>query len=451
MKYADPIPLSLSLALLFGAAFALLTPPFQSPDEPNHFLRAYQVSEGIFFPEKQDRRLGGTLPASLGHVRDSFSFLRMNYEARADKSLIFQSLNLPLKAETRIFLDFPNTAIYAPTAYLPQAAAIAILRPLGATPLQMLYAARLANLFVWVLLVLAAIRLMPFLKRTLTVFALLPASLAVAASANADVVTNGLCWWIVAALLASSSPLPPFKGGDSSRLWRQTLIVAVVCANKLIALPLILLSFGKRRFALFLAAGLAAALVWGIFAQKNFIPYDDYNPAFRDAQTLNEGVDPARQQAFIIENPLFFIEITLKSIVKSLPSTSAHFVGKFGWEKNYLPPVWLALLWLMLASVLASEENPLSKRRRTLAAIVAALYVGMFAVTMYALWCPVGAGEVTNFQGRYFVPIAPVAALALAGGWLKKFEKQIWWAAIFILIMSNLAMMASIFYRYYAT
>jgi len=198
------------------------------------------------------------------------------------------------------------------------------------------------------------------------------------------------------------------------------------------------------------AAALAAAFAWGNFAQKNFVTYDNYNPAYRDAQTLNEGVDPVRQQRSIIEKPLYFIEITVKSIVKALPSMTAHFVGKFGWEKNYLHPVWLSLLWLMLAAMLASEENPLSWRQRILAGAIVALYLGMFAVTMYALWCPVGASEVTNFQGRYFVPIAPAAVLVLSGGWLQKFRRQIEWAAVFILIMTNLAMIADIWHRYYA-
>jgi uncharacterized membrane protein len=443
VKISDPFTVFLPFALLFGVAFAFLIPPFQSPDEPNHLLRAYQVSEGVFFPEKQDQRLGGTLPASLAQVRDSFSYLKMNNQARLDNDLIFRSLHLPLQPENRNFLDFPNTAIYAPTAYLPQATAIALLRPLGATPLQMLYAARLANLFVWAFFVLAALWLMPFLKNTLAALALLPASLVIAASANADVITNGLCWWLVASFCA---------GGQKGFKILAGLII--VCVNKLIALPLVGLFMLNRKptfqFGVFLSVALVAALAWGGFAQKNFITYDNYNPAYRDAQTLNEGVDPARQQRFIIENPLYFIEITSKSIVKSLPSMAAHFVGKFGWEKNYLHPIWLALLWLVLAAMLASEENPLPWRQRILAGVIVALYVGMFAVTMYALWCPVGAGEVTNFQGRYFVPIAPVAALALAGGWLKRFRQRIEWGAILILAMSNVAMMADIWHRYYA-
>ena len=50
MKRPDAAAVFAGLALLFGSIFVFLIPPFQSPDEPNHFLRAFQVSEGVFFP-----------------------------------------------------------------------------------------------------------------------------------------------------------------------------------------------------------------------------------------------------------------------------------------------------------------------------------------------------------------------------------------------------------------
>lgn len=463
-----PLPSSvlfLSAALLFGTAFAVLIPPFQSPDEPNHFLRAYQVSEGVFFPEEHDRRLGGVLPESLAQVCDSFSYLKMNYEARLDKELIFRCLDIPLNPERRVFTDFPNTAIYAPTAYLPQAATIALLRPAGATPLQMLYACRLANLFIWAMLVRAAIGLIPFLHNILTALSLLPSSLVIAASANADVVTNGLCWWLVAGFCAGKQ-----QG------FKSLAAVAAVCANKLIALPLVLLSWipsstatrGAERtaialrtsvpqghgtrwkhFVLLFFIALLAAVTWGRLAQKWFIPYDAYHPDYRHAQTLNEGVDPARQQAFILDNPLLFTKIAIASAIRALPSAAAHFVGKFGWETNYLPRIWLAALWSVLAAMIVSMAPPLSGRQRLLAATAVLCYVAMFIVTMYSLWCPVGANEVTNFQGRYFVPVAPAAVLIFAGGWLKKWEKPIWQVAITTLVLSNLTMVYCILMRYY--
>ncbi|MER3433396.1 MAG: hypothetical protein C4288_08190 [Leptolyngbya sp. ERB_1_1] len=36
----------LILSLIFGMMFIIALAPFQSPDEPAHFYRAYQLSEG---------------------------------------------------------------------------------------------------------------------------------------------------------------------------------------------------------------------------------------------------------------------------------------------------------------------------------------------------------------------------------------------------------------------
>lgn len=423
------------IALPFGLLFALLIPPFQSPDEPAHFFRAFQVSEGRFFPEKREQRLGGELPASLLHVRDSFSYLKMNYAARVAPGRINAARSVPLEADRRVFADFPNTAIYAPGGYLPQAVAIALLRPLGAGPLLLLYACRLANLCVWIMLVGLAIRTMPFLKNVLAVLALLPASIVMAASANADVVTNGLCWWFVACACAGIQPA-----------LRHFAAWVIACANKLIVWPLALL---WPRRPLLVALGLLAALGWGLPAQRQFIAYDAYNPAFRDAQTLNEGVDPARQQVFMLENSLLFAKIATISAIKAMPSAAAHLTGKFGWEKNYLSPFWIALLCLVVAVSLYSSDNPLGSGKRWLATGIFGLYVAFFAATMYALWCPVGADEITNFQGRYFVPVLPVAALALSGNWLKKWEKEIWIGGITTLVFANLAMVWAVWGRYY--
>lgn len=456
MKRPDAATVFAGLALIFGSILVFLIPPFQSPDEPNHFFRACQVSEGVIFPQTTDRRLGGLLPASLVQLRDSFSRLKMNYDARLDRDKIFHCLEIPLDKDRKNFTDFPNTAIYAPTAYLPQAFATGILRICGGTPLQMLYAARLSNLLVWVLLVFAAIRMMPFGEQLIAAIALLPASLVMAASANADVVTNGLCWWLTASFLRygftkSNLRLPVF-----TKQWGAFILV---CANKLIALPLVLLNLMPSRrdewrkqlfpFSILAVSGLVAALAWGGLANRRFIPYDAYNTAVRQEQTLNEGVDPARQLAFMRERPFVFIRRAGVSLARALPSIAAHFAGKFGWEKNYLHPAWLALLWLALAAMLASTGDLLSARQRVWAAVIVVLYVGLFAATMYALWCPVGSPEVSNFQGRYFVPIAPVAALALAGRWLQSLRKQIWLATLAVLTGGNMALIVAVLQRYY--
>ena len=52
-------------ALTFGLLVIFITPPFQVPDEINHFYRAWQLSEGQFLPVKNDARVGGFIPKSV--------------------------------------------------------------------------------------------------------------------------------------------------------------------------------------------------------------------------------------------------------------------------------------------------------------------------------------------------------------------------------------------------
>ena len=442
MKRLGPAEWFVCTALLFGGLFAILIPPFQSPDEPNHLLRAYQVSEGRMFPVQLNQRLGGYLPANLQTVADSFGYLKHDYQARLSPGLLGRAGQIPLRPEHRVFLDFANTALYAPTAYLPQAMAIALLRPFGTGPLWLLYAARLANLCVWILLVWSALRTLPALHRPVAGLALLPASLVMAASAHADVLTNGLCCWLFAAFCH-----PAVRGRVG-----QLLAFAAVCAAKLVTVPLGLLYALHRKsrpaLVLLLLVGLVMAGVWGQLAQGWFISYQDYDPAYRNTQTLNDGVQPAAQLRFVAQNPVFFLQVTARSYGQALPSTLAHFVGKFGWEKNYLPAGWLAALWLAILGLLCCETSPWTARQRGLALLVALLFAALFSVTMYALWCPLGAPELSNLQGRYFVPIGPVLALALSNRWLARSARFIVPVAFGLLCLGNVVMVWAVLARW---
>src|SRR5438309_11824115 len=67
-RWARPHRIFPWLALLFGLPLAFLTAPFQAPDEPSHFYRAYQISEGHLLPVYRNHRGGGDLPENLEAV-----------------------------------------------------------------------------------------------------------------------------------------------------------------------------------------------------------------------------------------------------------------------------------------------------------------------------------------------------------------------------------------------
>jgi uncharacterized membrane protein len=463
-----PFRFFLPLALLLGGLLVFITPPFQSPDEYNHFFRAFQVSEGHFSPETwNNNRLGGHLPNSLDSFKTTFLPLKGNYTAKTSPQEVLDVLSLRLNAGDARFLDFPNTAIYAPTGYIPQAIGIALARNFTDRCLVLFYVARLFNLLFWTALVWAALQRMPFQRQTMAFLALLPASLAVASSCNADVLTNGLAFYAVAVFcglvhrVTQTQQVTLSRPLNNPREGVAIGVVALIALNKLVFAPMALLAglaeldrgtswkTALRRSFGPLILAFTLAIWWGIKAQNWFIPYDRYDPVVRDMQTLNPGVDPQAQTRFILEHPVVFVETVAVSFARAMPSTAAHFVGKFGWEKNYLPGWLILFLWLGLFALVFTEKNQLSRAQRLWTGGIVLVCVWLWAATMYTLWCPVGARELDNWQGRYFVPVAPLVALAVGVGWGQRWEKWVLPATFFVLVAGNFMLLVAVLQRYY--
>ena len=116
-------------------AFLILTPPFQVPDEINHFYKSYQISDGHFISKTTNNRLGGYVPKSFVEITEPFLVLRGNMNAKIDYKRIFSQFTIPLNEDDKVFVDFPNTGLYSPVSYLPQAVSIFILKNLNVAPL----------------------------------------------------------------------------------------------------------------------------------------------------------------------------------------------------------------------------------------------------------------------------------------------------------------------------
>jgi uncharacterized membrane protein len=444
--HKHPAQIFLLIALFLGTCFVAIIPPFQSPDEYNHFFRAWHISEGNLLPEKTfDARLGGQLPKSLDSLKNTFLFLKNDYTAKTSQNEIFSAFSIPLNSEQRIFIDFPNTGIYAPTAYIPQAFGIFIGQFCRFSPLLIFYLARWMNLLVWIGIVYFAIRTMPFHAWTLAFCAILPATLVIAASLNADVITNALCFWIIAQFVSNSR--------------NNVLIISallITSLNKIVFSPFILLqklfqhkNYSYKHYFLVLSTlTLISVLVWSLVSKNLFISYNDYHPAYKNYQTLNEDVNPEKQLDFILHHPLAFSKIVVQSFANALPSTSAHLVGKFGWEKNYLPSVAILFLWLGLFFLIFTEKNPLENKDRFWLALCILTCLLFFSITMYALWCPVGSPVLLNLQGRYFLPLLPLLLILMSKCYFEKIE-WLKYLNIVIWIISNLLMINSIINRYY--
>src|SRR4051794_7427052 len=132
--------------LLFGATFAIVTPPFQVADESGHFYRAYRVSEGRLDLLQTPGRKEAPLPVNVRGTVKLFGDLAFHAERRTSARAILEAFRIPLAPERREPVSFPSTLQYTFVPYLPQALGIAAGRLFGAPALALLYLARLANL-----------------------------------------------------------------------------------------------------------------------------------------------------------------------------------------------------------------------------------------------------------------------------------------------------------------
>ena len=413
-------------ALFFGLLIIVLTPPFQVPDEGHHLYRAYHIAEGNSFGEQTaDARFGGNLPTSLIAFERSWRYLRYNYEAKTNLKKLSPLALTSLQSQKKEFADFPNVAYYVPIPYLAQATFLKIGIWLETAPLLLLFGTRVFGFLFWVMLLFYAIKIIPFHKNTFTLLALLPSSLFINSGMTADSFTYGVCYFLFAILLR----LIYTNTKANYKWWALLLICSLsVILSKVVYLPLLLLSLliPKKNFVkkwskpIFVTSliiiNLIAVFILYSNLKNEFISYENYNPNYRTDVQLNEGVNPNEQLAFILEHPTQFSKIALKSHLAYAPASVVHCIGKFGWEKNYLPFSIIGLLLLTITLSSIFERNfsyKISKKQRLIFLFSTLSIVVLFTLVIYMQWSPVGNAEILSLGGRYYLPILPLLFFSL--------------------------------------
>lgn len=440
-------------ALSFGLAIICLIPPFQVPDEADHIERAFHLAEGHFWGERQDNRLGGLIPESIGQLEAVYLPMKFDYDAKQTAQKYAQAASIELNSRVKVFADFPNTGLYPFSAYIPQVIAAKICLAFEIKPLFAIYFIRCFTLFFWIVLISKSIEIMPGRQWAFAFLALLPSSVFINASASGDVVTNGVAFLIIAFFyrkIIEKKDKIPLK----QLLW-LALGIVVLALNKFVYAPVALLAFllpkksfekpeYRNRYALGLCIlALTITAAWNSQTSHLFLPKDQYNPLFANQVTLNEGVDPGAQFLFIVENSGRFIKILGLSFAENAQAITAHYFGKFGWEKNYLP-TWTIGLLLLTTLFVFMQKQPveLPKNARLLFVAAAIIMATGLATTLYLMWAPVGHSRILSMSGRYFIPVLPLVWLALPGFFRMAYTRQL------IMAVSLVALLAGLFAAY---
>ncbi|MDP7395409.1 MAG: DUF2142 domain-containing protein [Lentisphaeria bacterium] len=414
--------LFLRIGLAFGVAWILLVPPFQTPDEYNHFYRAISFAQGRLCcrPVTGESGTGAVLPGALIRTEEELAARDISVITSPSKQSNPQDLaRLVAAFDVRMrqggtrYYDFSNTCNYPFIGYLPQTLVSFIGYSLNLPVLIVLYLIRGANLIVYLAIVWWALKQMPVLKPALFLLALMPMSMQQAMAPGADSIVNAAAFLFLAKILRLT--LDDSRQAVGRRaIVELTVLAAIIAVAKIAYLPLCLLclmlpaaKFANRRLravTMIAVPGTAALLLagWLLIVRQSGLPH-------------LQAAGPDAIGA-IIDSPWSALLFYLQNIYNNmtLPLVYGQFVGRLGWLDTPVPMFFVIAFLVMLLVAVAAEPAPAATTRALGRPGLVAGFVFLVAVfVLHALLVTVSEMKMRIVQGRYYIPLAMSALFCL--------------------------------------
>lgn len=474
-----PLLLLLAAVALLGVTWALIVPPWQSPDEPAHFSYAQGLGEGLELPGDEPGQIFSTeqeLAADRSNSLQTAGSLFSQPEWSAAERERWELADERLAAGARSDAGAGNPARSNPPLYYAYEA-VPYVAASGGDIFSRLYVMRVASMLFLLVAVVATWHLVGELLGRRSVLQLVGASIVgiqpMAVFISASVNPDGL----LIAMFATTMLLGVRVLRHGMTLPRGVALCAVVAAGVLTKgtayalvppLALVLIAGAVR-----LRAGWARrATAIAVPALAFLLPVGAWLAVARlgDRPAVNQVASGGGDFPVELPGPADYLwqyylpklpfQVTLPESYPSLPAFEYWVQGgwaSFGWLEVQFPT---ALYWVIAAiTVVVVVGGAVALvRARSRSVLLVAAFLGLIAACLLAGLHAVDFRTLTSqggpfSQGRYILPLLPLlgvaaaGALSLAGGRLRVGLAGGLLGALFALQIFSLALVAS---RYYA-
>lgn len=404
--FGKPEIIFLVLGVIFGFLFLILTPPFGVPDETGHLHRAIEVSNGIFWNK---------VPAKVSEIDKVF----MNDSSYSREFKI-------------VGKNFHFQSGYAPVMYMFSALGIKTGWIFKNTDL-MFYLARVFNLFVWLALIYAAIKITPVFKWQFMFFALLPMSVFEGMSVSADSFVNGFSFLFFAYMFKLI-----FEAKERLTLKELLLygIFAVISSllKGCLIYPVFLLVLVRDKRKYFIAAAVLAVsvLIGGLWAFNNHV-------------VLGPEAMPDECKRFLINEPFRYFLLAVKTMILSSIYWFKGLIGILGTTDVRYPLGVYVITGVvsLLSFFFIQAEKKISIKSRVLAAGLIFLFFMIMLTTLFVTWNNPLRGKIGGFQGRYIISVLPLFFLLLARN--SKFKYETYYKLLLLIFLGILLIYSCFF------
>ncbi|QEC78292.1 DUF2142 domain-containing protein [Mucilaginibacter ginsenosidivorax] len=406
---------------------AIITPAFQSPDEPNHFARAEQVSRLEFVPTfVYDKAHPITAadsiskdPAIVYPDRGGFRVDKGIYQLDHIYSPLARNSSIKvaaLKTDSAknlkwhtgiIYFNFGNTAIYPPVVYLMQALGIGVGKLLHLSIINTLYLSRILNGLLCVTLCFFALALARQSNILLLIVLLFPMTVSLFASVSQDAVLISCCFLLVGFI-------DDFSFGDNHRpkwkLYTMVILATVIGIAKppyiIFAFLFLFLKLNPKQKALSIITPFTVLAFWLIINHGSFMIR--FAPA---EMRLNSKL----QVLYILHHPLRFMGMFFDFDKTALQNVARMFVGVLAWLDMQLPDIYYRNAYICLVLGIMVSLGFKGNTRLRVALLVCAILTTIAVISaQYVTWTALESPTLGGMQGRYLIPIFPFIALSVS-------------------------------------
>lgn len=404
--------------LFWGLIFVFINPPFQAPDETDHFYKMYGYTEGTLTLKKVGCYAGTYLPLNLIKIGKYYKSVNFHPLQKIEKKKILSDLRVKLDADNQAFL-FHEVSSYTPVSYMPQYIVFWIMKLCSVNPLWMMYIIRICSLFLYTGLVYTAIRVVPFRKWLFVLIGILPMSLYMASAVSTDALVLGLCFLFIAYVLKLALDRSVVSvSGREFVVFAILIMLITVC--KFAYLPLIFTYFlipankfksFKVRILYFSVLFLACAVYTSIFLAFTIHVNSGLQPFAHNYPSGDRG----ELIKFIITEPFEYLKAVYRTVMFYTYEYIETLIGRFGWMDTVMPTflTWYYVVLLFIASFFGADDGDAGVDYDLKMKVVGLfVYVFIFFVTLTSIYLVFQQWPlISGLQGRYLLPVFPLLCL----------------------------------------
>lgn len=415
--------------LMLGGMYLFVLPPLSAPDEISHFASAYAVSNRILGGERVDEN-GFVLMRKEDEFLQNVELVSGDVERTSlGRTLTEETWKQITDHMSPLFVSDEQKEMVSsvcgpvhttPAAYLAPALGITLGRLLGVNCIVLAFCGRFFNLLFYAGFVYGAVKVLPFGKKVLFGFSLLPMALHLAASYSYDAFLMGTCFFFGSYCLYLAYAKPAVQKQD-------VLLLAVLAAAfgpcKMVyavimgfALLIPVKKFGDwKKWTVSAVLVLAAFGVSMLLVNRSTIA----SYAVSTDTYVEWAAEPAYSFSLIVHNPVMYARVMYDSLVHLCDEWTMQL---FGGMLGNLDPVLsvpfvviagMAVCLALLGTRNAGEALYLGTKQKVWIVFLAAGCLLGLMTAMLIAWTPVSSQVVEGVQGRYLLPVAPFVVMCL--------------------------------------